>query len=126
MRQCCRMKQNSRKELGYRGEELASEYLSRQGLVLLEQNWRDGKNGEIDLIMRQGDEVVFIEVKTRRDQHLLAIGEVVDTKKLFRLQRLARAWLHQNEVSAPHRIDMVGIVFRGEEPRIFWWKAIER
>lgn len=49
------------------GERIAAEYLQKQGLVLLERNWRSGRFGEIDLILKRPDGVLsFTEVKTRR------------------------------------------------------------
>lgn len=120
------MEQNNRQKLGNQGETVACDYLCSQGLTLLEKNWRDGKNGELDLVMLQDNEVVFVEVKTRRNHPLLAIGETVDAKKLHRLQKLGRSWLRSNGSYQAHRIDMVGVVYNNDSPRIFWWKAIER
>jgi len=51
-------------ELGARGEHIAERHLVRRGLTVLDRNWRCPQ-GEIDLVLRDGDETVFVEVKTR-------------------------------------------------------------
>jgi putative endonuclease len=77
--------------LGRRGEEIAAHYLASRGLAIVERNWRCPQ-GEIDLIARDGGELVFVEVKTRSS---VAFGhplESITPAKLARLRRLAAAW----------------------------------
>ncbi|HQG71214.1 MAG: YraN family protein [Rhodoglobus sp.] len=77
--------------LGRRGEEIAARYLASRGLAIVERNWRCPQ-GEIDLIARDGGELVFVEVKTRSS---VAYGhplESITPVKLARLRRLAAAW----------------------------------
>ncbi|HPU02737.1 MAG TPA: YraN family protein [Rhodoglobus sp.] len=77
--------------LGRRGEEIAARYLASRGLAIVERNWRCPQ-GEIDLIARDGGELVFVEVKTRSS---VAFGhplESITPVKLARLRRLAAAW----------------------------------
>ena len=74
-------------ELGARGERLAERHLVRSGLTLLDRNWRCPQ-GEIDLVLRDGDEVVFVEVKTRSS---VAFGhplEAITAAKLARSGKL--------------------------------------
>ncbi|PJJ71774.1 putative endonuclease [Diaminobutyricimonas aerilata] len=103
-------------ELGRRGEELATRYLAGAGLEILDRNWRCAQ-GEVDIVARDGDELVFVEVKTRAG---LAFGhplEAITALKLARLRRLAAAWCDAHGVRAPRRrIDAVGVVApaRGE------------
>lgn len=78
-------------ELGKRGETLAADHLRANGLQVLERNWRCPQ-GEIDLIAMDGEELVFVEVKTRSS---VAFGhplEAITPVKLARLRRLAAAW----------------------------------
>jgi putative endonuclease len=97
-------------ELGRKGEALAAEYLAHAGMQLVERNWRC-QQGEIDIVLRDGDETVFVEVKTRSS---LAFGhplEAITTSKLARLRRLAVAWCeaHPGQFRSI-RIDAVAIV----------------
>ncbi len=97
--------------LGRYGEDLAARYLREQeGMVLLDRNWRC-RDGEIDLVLRDGNVLVICEVKTRSS----AIGghplEAVDATKFARLRRLAAQWMLARGVRAGDvRVDMVGIV----------------
>lgn len=77
--------------LGRRGEQIAARHLAARGLTIIERNWRCPQ-GEIDLIARDRDELVFVEVKTRSS---VAFGhplESITPVKLARLRRLAAAW----------------------------------
>ena len=103
--------------LGRRGEALAADFLVAGGRTVLDQNWRC-EQGEIDLILDDGGETVFVEVKTRSS---LAYGhplEAITVPKLARLRRLAAAWCAQQ--TRPHRrirIDAVAVLLLpGEEP----------
>lgn len=97
-------------ETGLRGENAAEEWLSREkGMVCLERRYRT-RAGEIDLIMRDGDAIVFVEVKTRRTAEPGLGLAAVDGRKQrriangARLYLMARGWLNR-EV----RFDLVEI-----------------
>jgi len=95
-------------ELGARGERLAERHLLRTGMTLLDRNWRCPQ-GEIDLVLRDGDEVVFVEVKTRSS---VAFGhplEAITAAKLARLRRLAGAWCEAHPGAGRIRIDAVAV-----------------
>jgi len=97
-------------DLGRRGEQLAAAYLEGRGLEIVDRNWRCPL-GEIDLVARVGDELVFVEVKTRSS---VAFGhplEAITAVKLARLRRLAGAWCEAHPGSwATIRIDALAIV----------------
>lgn len=97
-------------ELGRRGEKLAAEHLIAAGLTIVERNWRC-KQGEIDLVARDGGELVFVEVKTRSS---VAFGhplEAITTAKLARLRRLAAAWCDAHPGGHERiRIDAIAII----------------
>jgi putative endonuclease len=78
-------------DLGRRGEALAADYLVEHGMRLVERNWRCGQ-GEIDLVAQDGDELVFVEVKTRSSVGFGHPLEAITIDKLARLRRLAAAW----------------------------------
>lgn len=101
---------DQRRALGEYGERLATRYLQEQGLSILDRNWRC-RQGEIDVVARDGDCLVFCEVKTRRSVRFGAPVEAVTPVKAARLRRLAVAWLRSHDEHAERiRIDVVGIV----------------
>lgn len=100
--------------LGARGERIAEHHLVRRGLVVLDRNWRCPQ-GEIDLVFRDGDETVFVEVKTRSSVSFGHPLEAITTAKLARLRRLAGAWCeaHPELVGTAGRrirIDAVAVI----------------
>ena len=78
----------SRRRTGARYEELAAEYLEEKGYVILERNFRC-RSGEIDLIARIQDQIVFVEVKYRRSGACGSPGEAVDVRKQHTICRVA-------------------------------------
>jgi putative endonuclease len=96
--------------LGRRGEAIAARYLSDAGLVIVDRNWRCAQ-GEIDLVARDGAELVFVEVKTRSS---VAFGhplEAITTSKLARLRRLSAAWCEAHPCAHDRvRIDAIGVI----------------
>jgi len=103
---------------GY-GEARAARYLTeQQGMVLLDRNWRC-ELGELDLVLRDGEVLVFCEVKTRTDARFGAPLEAVTARKLARIRRLAARWIEEHDLRAAHvRLDLLGILLdRGGEDR---------
>lgn len=104
-------------ELGARGERIAERHLVRRGLTVLDRNWRCAQ-GEIDLVLRDGDEVVFVEVKTRSS---VAFGhplEAITSAKLARLRRLAGAWCEAHPGAGRIRIDAVAVIAPRDLPAV--------
>ena len=107
-----------RRTLGAYGERLAARYLQDQGLSILDRNWRCS-HGELDLVARDGDCVVFCEVKTRRSVRFGDPVEAITSAKAARLRRLAAAWLRSHDVRPKRiRVDVVGIVRPDDGPAI--------
>ena len=103
-------------ELGRRGEQLAVDHLAARGMAVLERNWRC-RLGEIDIVARDGDDLVFIEVKTRSNGDYGHPFEAIDARKRVRLWRLAVAWAgaHRGLVQGRRlRIDAIGLT--GTDP----------
>lgn len=111
-----RMERENKRALGGRFEELAAEYLTAKGLCIIEKNYRS-RHGEIDLIARDGDYLVFAEVKYRRDDKMGDPAEAVGYYKQARIRETARYYLHRNRYGddTPCRFDIVAIL--GEEIR---------
>jgi putative endonuclease len=97
---------------GY-GESSAARYLVEHGMVVLDRNWRC-PGGELDLVLRDGEVLVFCEVKTRASVAYGSPLEAVTPAKLARLRRLAATWMADHGIHAPHvRIDLVGVLLDG-------------
>ncbi len=96
--------------LGKYGEELAARRLAVTGFVILDRNWRCDL-GEIDIVARDGSDLVVCEVKTRRSDAFGAPAEAVSGRKIRRMRSLALRWLEQKNVNPKTiRFDVVGIV----------------
>ncbi len=96
-------------ELGRAGEEQAARFLQSQGLTLVVRNWRC-RLGELDLVATGGDQVVFVEVKTRSNSRFGVPAEAVDRRKQVRLVKLANAFLQERGwCNRPVRFDVVAV-----------------
>lgn len=96
--------------LGAFGEAYAARHLVDRGMVLLDRNWRC-ELGEIDLVLRDGDTLVFCEVKTRSSALYGTPLEAVTARKAARLRRLAARWLADHQVKPREvRLDLVGVL----------------
>lgn len=99
-----------RRAIGEWGERLAERHLTAQGLVVLNRNWRCAE-GEVDLILRDGADVVFCEVKTRRSHTFGTPAEAIGPDKVRRLRRLAHRWLAESGVRPREiRFDVVEVL----------------
>jgi len=95
--------------VGAYGERVAVSYLVDHGMALLDRNWR-GAAGEVDIIARDGDVLVFCEVKTRRSETFGPPVEAVIDVKARRLRRLAAQWLAISGIRpAEVRFDVVSV-----------------
>ena len=91
------------------GESAAAEYLKAHGYKILVQNYRF-QRGEIDLIVQQGDRIVFVEVKTRRSLKFGLPQHAVTLKKQRQISKIALAYLKsQNIMDVPCRFDVIAI-----------------
>lgn len=99
--------------LGRQGEEAAARLLADKGFAILARNWRQGKL-ELDIICRDGETLVFVEVKSRRDGSLARPDEAMTPRKRRTLVRAAQAWLAATEAwSSPCRFDVVTVTAYG-------------
>jgi putative endonuclease len=110
---------NTNQRVGKFGEGLAAEHLVDSGMRLVERNWRCPL-GEIDIIARDGETIVFCEVKTRRGARYGTPAAAVGRVKQHRLRRLAAEWLRTTGIHAPHvRFDVVSVLpQRRGSPRV--------
>ena len=106
-------KRDGRRDLGRRGEEIAARHLRKQGLRILERNFRCAV-GEIDIIAEQDDELVFVEVKTRRSDTYGEPALSVDTNKQRKIARVALAYISMKGLEDRNgRFDVISVLLKG-------------
>lgn len=107
---------------GQQAEANAKQYLQQQGLTFISQNFRC-KRGELDLIMQEGDEIVFVEVKYRSNNSHGSAVDYFDTRKRRKVEAAIAYYLHQHKLNpsvVPHRLDLIAI----DNERIDWIKQV--
>ena len=97
------------KEVARIGEGLAAQYLKEQGYQILEHNYRL-RTGEIDLIAKEGDRTVFVEVKTRRTLKFGVPQAAVTPAKQKQISKIALSYLQTHDMlDVPCRFDVIAI-----------------
>jgi putative endonuclease len=105
---------DTRRVTGTRGEDEAARFLTRSGYAIVDKNVRT-RAGEIDLVAREGNTLVFVEVKTRRDMEGDPPQAAVNTRKQNRLGRLAHGYLKSKRIrQTPCRFDVISVIFNDE------------
>ena len=99
---------DDRRGLGRRGEDLAARHLAAKGYEIIDRNWRC-ESGELDLVARDEDDLVFVEVRTRRGQALGSPEESITPAKQARLIDLAQAYVQTRDWQGSWRLDVVAI-----------------
>lgn len=109
---------NDKKSLGIKGENIAKEYLLTLGYEWIASNWTTGHK-EIDLIFRQDDIYIFVEVKTRKNNKMGMPEESISAKKIESVTEAARVFLYDKSYK-DIRFDVVGIILTTPlKPEIF-------
>ncbi len=99
-----------RRTLGADGERRAASWYEDHGYTVVARNWRC-RDGELDLVVRRGDELVFVEVKTRTTDRFGTPAEAVTPTKQRRLRGLAARFLAETGAGAARlRFDVVAIL----------------
>lgn len=96
-------------ELGRWGEEIAASFLSDKGYFIVERDWHHGHR-DIDIIAMDGDDIVFVEVKTRSSNAFMAPQQAVDMRKMRSIAMSANSYVRRNGITNPIRYDVVAIV----------------
>ena len=108
--------------LGNRAENLALKYLRRAGLTLEQRNF-NCRYGELDLVLRDEDVWVFVEVRYRKDQRYGGALESVDHHKQQKLRRAAEFFLIKHKLTdAPCRFDILCVAGSLSKPTFDWIK----
>lgn len=111
--------ESNKKDIGKIGEEIAVNFLKENGYEILIQNYRFGKSGEIDIIIKDPwkNQLVFVEVKTRAN---LEFGEPeygVTSSKIKQIRKLASAYFYEKEIAeCDCRFDVIAVSLQGKLP----------
>lgn len=115
-------KQNTYQK-GKSAEDLASRYLGQRGLTLLTRNYRS-RRGEIDLIMQDGDVIVFVEVRSRKNSRAMNVIESINSEKCTRIIQTSQQYLQNRKQpdECTCRFDIVLITGQADATQIEWIK----
>jgi putative endonuclease len=105
-------------------ETFAEDYLIEQGLQPIDKNVHC-RQGEIDLVMRDGDVFVFVEVKYRKNNHFGSAAEAVSLAKQNKIKHCVAFFFHKanlNEYNTPCRFDVIALEGDINKPQVTWLK----
>lgn len=102
-------------ELGRRGEELATAFLLSKGYSIIDRNWHSGHK-EIDIVAQDGNDIVFVEIKTRTDESFCNARDAVDARKRQLLIYAAEAYLRSHQYDLSPRFDILTVVGQVFDP----------
>ena len=100
-------------ELGKQGEIAAANFLRKKGYKVLKQNWRMHRH-EIDIVAEDGEDIVFIEVKTRTSNQWGRPEDFIGKAKIRRIVEAADLYLQINDIDKPARFDIIASVWNGK------------
>ncbi|RUM33734.1 MAG: YraN family protein [Desulfobulbus sp.] len=103
---------------GKTGEDLAVQYLLKKKCVILQRNYRR-RSGEIDIVVKDGLDLVFVEVKTRRSHSFGTPFEAVSLKKQRQISKVALVYLTEHNFhDQPIRFDVIAISVEGKKAHV--------
>jgi putative endonuclease len=115
---------NLKQDLGRYGEDQAAIYLQDRGYEIIDRNWRSPV-GEIDLVAKDKDRLVFIEVKTRNGSGFGHPFEAITANKVARMRRMVAEWCLAKQVSGVKvRLDAVAVLMTGGRVHIEHLKEV--
>lgn len=111
--------EKGKEKTGLQGEDIAVSFLKTQGYNVVARNYRQ-RFGELDIIAKDGETFVFIEVKTRKNDRYGNPFEAVDSRKQIKLSRMAQDYISRNGLEdKPARFDVVAILLTpGSPPKV--------
>ena len=110
---------------GAKAEQLAEHYLVQQGYQFIARNFHS-RQGEVDLIMRNGPTIVFVEVRYRAAASRGSAAESITKQKYLRCLKTAEYWLIKNNLqSSQYQIDVIAIDGPLDINNIHWLKAVQ-
>jgi len=117
-------KETTSTDKGQITEQFAEDFLVKQGLTPVDRNYHC-RQGEVDLIMLEGDTYVFIEVKYRKSMTFGGAIAAISTSKQKKIKHCVTFYLHQaglNEYNTPCRVDVVALEGNINQPAVTWLK----
>lgn len=117
------MPYSTKRQSGHRAEVLACQHLQEKGLLLLEKNFQC-RFGEIDLIMQDGDHIVFVEVRSRSRTDYGQVSESINRHKQDKIIKTATYYLQQQQwlYTRHSRFDVVAIQASADTLTLDWFK----
>ena len=110
------MNKKNKRSFGTDGENIASNFLSKNNYKIIKRNFRAGKIGEIDIIAQEDEFLCFIEVKTRRNSLFGSPSEAVDKRKQANIIRLANIYISIYKIKNMNiRFDIIEIFFLSDD-----------
>ncbi len=108
------------KEIGKFGEDFTVEFLNSRGFIVLERNYKVSF-GEIDIIARKGDLLIFVEVKTRRNLDFGVPVESVNLEKQNRIRKIAEIYIKNKQLRFKEiRFDVMSIILSSKGEILNW------
>lgn len=108
----------ARQAFGILGERIAERWLRRDGWVVVDRRFRNGRR-DIDLVVRRDRTVAFVEVKARKGDSFGGPVEAVNWRKQRELTKSAQVWIDRHGTgSEDYRFDVVGILLCGNRVRV--------
>ncbi len=105
-----------RKWLGNKSEGFAAKVLASKGYIILARNWRC-KLGELDIVARFKNTVVFVEVRSRSCDHTVIAAESIGRDKQIKLSRAAAAFIRSHKLQgSSFRFDVIAIAWKNNSP----------
>lgn len=110
------MNPNNKKIVGDRGEDIAVDYLKNNGFEIVKRNYRFG-HGEIDIVAKKNDILLFVEVKTRKNLEFGPPELAVTKSKQRQIRKIAESYLAENKITEfDCRMDVIAILLKKNLP----------
>lgn len=112
-----------KKKIGRLGEDIASNFLEKQGIKILQKNYAT-KYGEIDLIALENETIIFIEVKLRKNKKFGSIIESISESKIKKISKAAELFLNEFDTFKECRFDIILIfLYNRNSYEVEWLKG---
>lgn len=102
---------------GVEGEDIAAEFLKQKGYSILDRNWRSGHK-ELDIVAAKEEQLVFVEVKTRKGTYYGRPSDAVSPNKMRLIALAADAYVRCYRLDMPVRFDIISIIGSGERMKV--------